>query len=56
MIMIDIPQVAYKTWSIEYIVQNEDGTRNWLLEKELEDDLKKSLPEYRYSSEHDHVR
>lgn len=56
MMMIDIPQVAYKTWKIEYIVRNEDGTRNQFLERELEDDLKKALPEYRYSSEHDHVR
>ncbi len=56
MIQIDIPQVAYKTWNIEYFVQNEDGTRNRELELELENDLKKSLPEYKYSDEHDHVR
>ncbi len=56
MIYIDIPQVAYKTWGIEYVVRKDDGTRDYLLEHELEQDLQKSLSEYRYSSMHDHVR
>ena len=53
---IDIPQIAYKTWNINYFVWNEDGTRNRELEREFENDLQKSLSEYKYSEEHDHVR
>lgn len=56
MIQIDIPQVAYKTWNIEYIVEKNDGTRNRDLEWEFENDLQKSLSEYKYSDEHGHVR
>lgn len=56
MIQIDIPQVAYKTWNVEYFVWNEGGTRERELELELENDLQKSLLEYKYSDEHDHVR
>ena len=56
MIQIDIPQVAYKTWNINYSVWNEDGTRNRDLELEFENDLQKSLSEYKYSDKHDHVR
>lgn len=56
MIQIDIPQIAYKTWNIGYIVEKDDGTRNRDLEWEFENDLQKSLSEYKYSDEHDHVR
>lgn len=56
MIQIDIPQIAYKTWNIEYFVWNEDDTRNRDLEWEFENDLQKSLSEYKYSKEHEHVR
>jgi hypothetical protein len=55
MIKIDVPQVAYKTWQLEYRVYNEDGTRNQVIEYELEKDLEDVLKDYRYSSEHDHV-
>ena len=53
---IDIPQLAYKTLNIEYVVLNKDGTRNRELEWEFECDLKNSLSEYQYSSSHDHVK
>ena len=56
MIQIDIPQIAYKTWNIEYRVWNEDGTRNREMEREFENALQKDLPEYKYSTEHEHVR
>lgn len=56
MIFIDIPQVAYKTWCLEYRVINEDGTRDYFKEKELENDLREALVEYKYSSGHDHVK
>lgn len=52
-ILIDIPQVAYKTWSIEI------HTGDRLLDYELEQDLKKNcevLKQYPYSEDHDHVR
>jgi hypothetical protein len=52
----EIPQIAKKTWNINYFVLNDDGTRNRELEREFENDLQKSLSEYKYSEEHDHVR
>ena len=55
MIQIDIPQVAYKTWAIEYRVYNTDGTRNREMEYEAEKDLERVLSDCRYSSNHDHV-
>ena len=55
-IMIDIPQVAYKTWSIEYRIYDKDGNRNRMMEYEAEKDLERSLSDYKYSSDHDHVR
>jgi len=55
-IMIDIPQVAYKTWSIEYRIFDKDGNRNRMMEYELEQDLERTLMDYRYSEDHDHVR
>lgn len=56
MIQIDIPQVAYKTWSIEYRIYDNDGNRMRMMEHEAEQSLKKALADYRYSSDHDHVR
>ena len=56
MIYIDVPQVAYKTWGLEYRIYDEYGNRNRELEYELERDLEKSLVDVRYSAEHDHVR
>ena len=55
-VMIDIPQVAYKTWNIEYRIYDENGNRNHLMEYEAECDLEKVLSGYKYSVEHDHVR
>ena len=56
MIQIDVPQIAYKTWNIEYTVWNEDDTRNREMEREFENDLQESLFDCRHSAEHDHVR
>ena len=56
MICIDVPQVAYKTWIIEYRIYDNEGNRNRLMEYEAECDLEKVLSDYRYSTEHDHVR
>ena len=49
-VLIDIPQVAYRTWAIE--VHTGDMMRDYELERELE----KTLTQYPYSKEHDHVR
>ena len=53
MVLIDIPQIAYKTWSIEY------NTGNRKLDYELERDMKQNCPvlrQYPYSEDHEHVR
>ena len=55
-ILIDIPQVAYKTVVLEYIIKNKDGKRDWLAEHEAEESLKKYLSDVRYSVDHNHVR
>ena len=55
-IFIDIPQVAYKTLTLEYIIYDKDGNRCYLEEYEAEKDLEKHLSEYKYSPEHEHVR
>ncbi len=55
-ILIDIPQVAYKTWSLEYLIYDKDGNRDLLAELEAEQDLKRTLSSVQYSSEHDHVK
>lgn len=55
-IMIDIPQVAYKTWMFEYRIYDENGNRIRLMEREAEQDLEMSLRDYKYSADHDHVR
>ena len=55
-VLIDVPQVAYRTWSLEYIIKNKDGKRDWITEYEAEERLKSSLSDVRYSADHDHVR
>ena len=54
-ILIDIPQVAYKTVCIEYRIYDNDGNRCRMEELEAEKRLECSLRDYRYSTEHDHV-
>ena len=49
-VLIDVPQVAYRTWAIE--AHTGDMMRDYELERELE----KTLTQYPYSKEHDHVR
>ena len=56
MILIDIPQVAYKTWLLEYRIYDENGNRDHMMENEAEHDLERILSDYRYSEEHDHVQ
>ena len=55
-IAIDVPQVAYKTWLLEYRIYDNDGNRLRMMEREAEQDLERLLSGYRYSAEHDHVR
>lgn len=55
-VLIDIPQVAYRTWSLEYIIKNKDGKRDWIAEYEAEERLKSGLSDARYSADHNHVR
>ena len=55
-ILVDIPQVAYKTWLLEYRIYDNDGNRLQMMEYEAEQDLERSLSEYKYSADHDHVR
>lgn len=49
-VLIDIPQVAYRTWAIE--IHTGDKMHDYELERELE----KTLTQYPYSKDHDHVR
>lgn len=49
--MIDVPQIAYKTWNI-MVVDKKTGKRLIDAEKELEKDLRK----YEYSRTNEHVR
>lgn len=49
-ILIDIPQLAYKTW----LLQVYDSNGNRLLDDEK--DLRKSLKEYAYNPDHEHVK
>jgi len=51
-IYIDIPQIAYKTWTIE--IHTGDKVRDHLLERELEQT--KEIKQYQYSRDHAHVR
>ena len=55
-VMIDVPQVAYKTWSLECVIYSKNGNRDYMMERETEQDLKRSLTEYKYSEDHNHVR
>ena len=55
-ILIDIPQVAYRTMVLEYVIKDKGGKRDWLAEREAEESLKNSLSDVRYSADHDHVR
>ena len=55
-VLIDIPQIAYKTMSIEYVIIGQDGKRDRWGEREAEMSLQKSLKEYSYSADHEHVR
>jgi hypothetical protein len=55
-IFIDIPQVAYRTMALEYVIYDKDGKRDWLAERESEESLKNSLSDVQYSADHDHVR
>ena len=56
MIRIDIPQVAYKTWQLEYRIYDKDGNRCRDEEYKAERSLKEALRNCEYSAEHDHVR
>ena len=56
MIAIDIPQVAYKTWGLEYRMYDENGNRCFEQEREAEESLEQLLSGYKYSAEHDHVK
>lgn len=55
-VLIDIPQVAYRTIVLEYVVKDKDGKRDWLAEREAEENLKNSLSDMRYCVDNDHVR
>lgn len=55
-VIIDVPQVAYKTWLLEYRIYDKNGNRDRVMENEAERDLERVLSGYKYSAEHDHVR
>lgn len=55
-VLIDIPQIAYKTFSLKYIIRDENGNRDFEKEYEAEQSLKAQLKEYLHSVDHDHVR
>lgn len=55
-ILIDVPQVAYKSWMLEFRIYDEDDNRMLLKEREAEHDLKMSLIDWKYSADHEHVR
>ena len=55
-VIIDVPQVAYKTWVLEYRIYDNDGNRNRLMEYNAERDLERVLSSYKCSAEHAHVR
>lgn len=55
-VLIDVPQIAYKTWVLEYRIYDKNGNRDYLMEYEAERDLEKVLSNYKYSADHDHVR
>ena len=49
MIALDIPEVAYKTWTITVRTGNEE------LDRQIEQNLKRDLSCYPYSSDHKHI-
>lgn len=51
-ILIDIPQVAYRTWAIE--IHTGDKMLDLQLERELADSME--IRRFPYSKDHDHVR
>lgn len=51
-ILIDIPQVAYRTWAIE--IHTGDKMRDFQLERELADSME--LKRYPYRKDHDHAK
>lgn len=55
-VLIDIPQVAYRTWALNYIIKDKDGKRDYQKEREAEESLKNALSDAKYSSDHDHVK
>lgn len=55
-ILIDVPQIAYKTWALEYRIYDADGKRDHMMEYEAERDLGKALLDVKYSTDHEHVR
>lgn len=55
-VLVDIPQIAYKTMSIEYVIIGQDGKRDRWAEREAEQNLQKELKEYPYSADHEHMR
>ena len=55
-ILIDIPQIAYKTVSLKYIIRDENGNRDFEKEHDAEQSLKSQLKEYLYSADHEHMR
>ena len=55
-VLIDIPQVAYRTWEIEYRIYDAEGKRDYWAEIDAENDLKTKLERWAYSEDNDHVR
>ncbi len=55
MILIDIPVIAYETWSIACRIYDENGNRDRSAEWEMERNLKSELTRYEYSAENKHV-
>ena len=49
-VLIDVPQLAYKTWILQ--VYRNEGDRDLDAEKELRERLR----EYKYNPEHEHVK
>lgn len=55
-VLVDIPQIAYKTMSIEYVIIGQDGKRDRFAELKAEQNLRESLKGYSYSLDHKHMR
>lgn len=53
-IVVDIPQIAYRTWVIEY--HTGDKELDYKLEKDLRENCKKVFDKYPYSADHPHVK